>query len=101
MQSWTCSVFLKKNDIVHACQWGQQGAPVFLISEATFQGHGVAYCLPSQRGLTASLFRWLGLPSKWPGWTEKRNSQMAASLISPLFANIGAAKFTVMQTYLE
>lgn len=29
------------------------------------------------------------------------NSQMAVSLLSPLFANIVAAKFTVMQRYLE
>ena len=42
-----------------------------------------------------------GLLSKWPGWMEKMNSQMAVSLMSPLFANIVAAKFTVMQTYLE
>lgn len=42
-----------------------------------------------------------GLLSKWPGWMEKMNSQMAVSLMSPLFANIVAAEFTVMQRYLE
>lgn len=49
----------------------------------------------------SSLLRWLGLPSKWPGWTEKMNSQMPASLIPSLSANIVAARFTVMQRCLE
>lgn len=40
-------------------------------------------------------------PNGQDGWMEKMNSQMAVSLMSPLFANIVAAKFTVMQRYLE
>lgn len=36
------------------------------------------------------------------GWMDgETNSQMAVSLMSSLFANIVAAKFTVMQRYLE
>lgn len=71
----------------------------FLISRKTLQGHKGAYCLWSQRSLTEPLFRWF--LSKWPGWMERMNSQMAVALMSPLFANIVAAKFTVMQRYLE
>lgn len=56
-------------------------------------GLGKAWLHPSSGGF--------GFLSKWPGWTEKMNSQMAVSVMSPLFANIVAAKFPVMQRYLE
>jgi len=56
-------------------------------------GPGEAWPHPSSGGY--------GLLSKWLGWMEKMNSQTAVSLMCPLFANIVAAKFTVMQRYLE
>lgn len=56
-------------------------------------GPGEAWPHPSSSGF--------GLVSKWPGWMEKMNSQTTVSLMCPLFANIVAAKYTVMQRYLE
>lgn len=73
----------------------------FLISRKTLQGHKGAYCLWSQRSLAEPLFRYFWSSLQMAGMDGETNSQMAVSLMSSLFANIVAAKFTVMQRYLE
>lgn len=73
----------------------------FLISGKTSQGHKGAYCLWSRRSLAEPLFWYFWSSLQMAGMDGETNSQMAVSLMSSLFANIVAAKFTVMQRYLE
>lgn len=83
----THPVYFKENCIVHACQGEYQRVPIFLISRKLYKvtmehivcGPGEAWPHP--------LFRWFWSSLQMAGWMEKMNSQMAVSLMCPLFAN--------------